>query len=476
VADIFISYAREDSSRARALAVALERRDWSVWWDRRIPDGRDFNRYIEEKLAEASCVVVLWSTASVDSKFVRDEAAEGLNGRLVPALLEAVRPPLGFRQLQTANLVDWDGQESHEEFQHFVASIRTVLGSTQEPGPAQVEVVEARQGGSLQRRLGAKSAGAILLAGVAVVLGLMAWPIRRPDAADRANPVQGSPLAPSGRLGTTQNDQAVDLLATASRAENSRGFRDCSECPEMVTIPAGSFRMGSESTEPGRHPSEGPVRHVRIEAFAIGKYEVTRDEFQIYINETRRTVSGCVGTVEYPDQNWQHNAVSQTGRHPVICVNWPYRLATESEWEYAARATSGTTWPWGNDPGLTCLHANVADSEYKKRFSTASDLHECSDGHMFTAPVGAGRDNRFGLFDMIGNVSEWVEDCYYETYAGARSDGSARIETGCGSRIQRGGGWASGPSTNRSASHLGQKADHRGYSTGIRVARTLNAR
>ena len=117
MADIFLSYAREDEQRARRLASALESRGWSVWWDRDIPHGKAYNAYIQEQLKAASCVVVLWSQYTLDSTFVLDEADEGLaNGRLVPCLLEAVSPPLGHRQHQAAHLYNWDGNPDHEEF------------------------------------------------------------------------------------------------------------------------------------------------------------------------------------------------------------------------------------------------------------------------------------------------------------------------------------------------------------------------
>jgi len=127
VAQIFLSYAREDQPQARLLANALERRGWSVWWDRHIPHGQDFRAYTQRELDSAACVVVLWSTASVDSQFVRDEASEGLNGRLVPALIEGVKPPLGFRQLQAASLTHWRGDEHDEEFISFLQSIESVV-------------------------------------------------------------------------------------------------------------------------------------------------------------------------------------------------------------------------------------------------------------------------------------------------------------------------------------------------------------
>ena len=136
MADIFLSYASEDVERARLLAAALESRRWSVWWDRQIPHGHDYTVFIQQQLDAARCIVVLWSKASVSSGFVRDEANEGLNGRLVPLFLEAVKPPLGFRQLQTANLSNWSGGASHDEFKRLVDSIAAIVPPSVPPIPA----------------------------------------------------------------------------------------------------------------------------------------------------------------------------------------------------------------------------------------------------------------------------------------------------------------------------------------------------
>jgi hypothetical protein len=129
VADIFLSYAREDELRARAVAGELESRGWSVFWDRRIPTGHDFGEHLQQQINAARCIVVLWSKASVASRFVRDEATEGLDGRLVPALIEAVNQPLGFRQLQAADLRNWHGERPHREFDWFVDSIAIIVAA-----------------------------------------------------------------------------------------------------------------------------------------------------------------------------------------------------------------------------------------------------------------------------------------------------------------------------------------------------------
>jgi hypothetical protein len=145
MAAIFLSYAREDEPRARTLATALESRGWSVFWDRRIPHGKDFNAHIQQQLDDARCIVVLWSKASLASHFVRDEATEGLNGRLVPALIEAVRQPLGFRQLQAADLSDWHGVLPHDEFDRFVDSIASVVPPSSDGSESATRASEAHE-------------------------------------------------------------------------------------------------------------------------------------------------------------------------------------------------------------------------------------------------------------------------------------------------------------------------------------------
>ena len=144
MADIFISYAREDAARARQLATALESRGWSVWWDRHIPGGQPFGEHIQQQLDAARCIVVLWSKAALKSSFVRDEAAEGRDdGRLVPLLLEMVKQPLGFRQLHAADFTDWTGEGPHDEFERTIASIPSLVAPQVAP-PATVVSTQPR--------------------------------------------------------------------------------------------------------------------------------------------------------------------------------------------------------------------------------------------------------------------------------------------------------------------------------------------
>ena len=264
----------------------------------------------------------------------------------------------------------------------------------------------------------------------------------------------------------------------ASR-EPGRRFRDCegSWCPELVVVPSGSYMMGSPESEAGRRDDEGPRHRVRIaKSFAVGVMEVTRGEFGRFVRETGHSTGNACWTYEGGEwkersgRSWRTPGYNQADAHPVVCVSsedarayvrWlsretgkRYRLLSESEWEYVARGGTRTSRYWGEGESGQCAHANGADRSLKTRkysdweWSTAS----CDDGHVYTSPAGSYTKNGYGLHDVMGNVWEWVEDCWHESYAGAPADGGAWTVGGdCERRVLRGGSWGLEPQDLRSA-------------------------
>jgi formylglycine-generating enzyme required for sulfatase activity len=285
-------------------------------------------------------------------------------------------------------------------------------------------------------------------------------------------------------------------------------FRDCPNCPQMVVIPAGSFLMGAPSDETGRDDIEGPQHRVAIAQFAAGKYDVTRAEWKLFVKDTnRKVVGGCAWTPSNqelnPDASWEKLGFPQDDTHPVVCVSWAdvhdyigwltaktgkkYRLPSESEWEYAARAGSTKTFPWGAT--ATHEHANYGQED------CCSPLAKDNDKWEETSPVGSFPPNKFGLYDMHGNVLQWVQDCFSDSYAKAPSDGtpyqrSIKLKTSgnladmtgadsCAYRMVRGGDWGDPPSMIRSAFRNFAPApgttlaNYRSGGLGFRVARSL---
>ena len=276
-----------------------------------------------------------------------------------------------------------------------------------------------------------------------------------------------------------------------------RRFRDCAECPEVVVVASGSFMMGSPGGEDGRDDDEDPVHRVRIvEPFAVGVMEVTRGEFGRFVRETGHSTGNACRTHEGGEwkersgRSWRIPGFSQADGHPVVCVSWEdaqsyvrwlsgetgkrYRLLSESEWEYVARGGTRTSRHWGDRASDACQYANVADRSAKEKY-TRWAIHECRDGYVHTAPTGSFVANPYGLHDALGNVWEWVEDCWHDDYDGAPTDGSAWTSGGgCSRRVLRGGSWGNSPGFVRSANRSGSPSGNRDSLVGFRVARTLN--
>ena len=264
-------------------------------------------------------------------------------------------------------------------------------------------------------------------------------------------------------------------------------LRECKKCPELVVVPPGSFMMGSPAGESEREDDEGPVHRVTLLPFAVGVNEVTRGEFARFVSATGHSAGNSCWTVEDGEwkeksgRHWKKPGFSQTDGHPVVCVSWEdaksyvrwlsretgegYRLLSESEWEYAARA--GTTGPFHTGPTISTKQAN-----YNGNHTYGSGRKGRYRGK--TTKVGSYPANDFGLHDVHGNVWEWVEDCWNGSYEGAPEDGSARESGDCARRVLRGGSWGADPQLLRSAFRGRNTTGDRYDFVGFRVARTLD--
>lgn len=326
---------------------------------------------------------------------------------------------------------------------------------------------------------------------------------------------QGEDLQFTTRSGETLPASCPDVLPPAPQlfvfdpmplATEGEVFRDCAACPEMVVIPEGTFRMGSPASEPGRSDDEGPQHSVAISAYALAKTEVTVGEFRRFVEATayrtdaERNADGNTGCFTHQGgtefgwtsgMSWRDPGFSQSDRHPVVCVSWNdaqaylnwlsdetgerYRLPSEAEQEYALRAGSISTYPWGSNVNAACTHGNILDQTVVR--STLSDFASlaisCTDQATFTAAVGSYQANRFGLYDMIGNAIEWGEDCWNESYRGTPSDGSTWMIGDCSLAMLRGGSWVNNGQYLRSADRYGYPRANRSSLIGFRLARSV---
>ena len=266
---------------------------------------------------------------------------------------------------------------------------------------------------------------------------------------------------PAPQVATVAPQASVSAGAHAANA-----FRDCDACPVMISIPAGNFMMGSEESEPDRTRREGPRHRVTIaRSLAIAKFETNFDEWDACVRER-----GC-----------RHEAFDDTwgrGKQPAINVSWHdageyvawlskktgkhYRLPSEAEWEYAARAGTTTAFAFGEK-------INARQARFTDSMRIVATVTSTMAGR--SVPVGTYQANAFGLHDMHGNVWEWVQDCHNAIYRGAPTDGSAWLVGSCPIRVVRGGGWNNRAPFLRSASRHYDNANARRNNIGFRVVR-----
>jgi formylglycine-generating enzyme required for sulfatase activity len=290
-------------------------------------------------------------------------------------------------------------------------------------------------------------------------------PLKKQQAdivAQAAEAAKNKAEAERQRLAMLQEQEATAKKRAEGRDGSTAGriLRDCPQCPEMVVVPEGCYIMGSHENN-----DEKPVHQVTIaKPFAVSKFAVTFADWDACV-----AAGGCKHKPE--DQGWGRKT------RPVINVSWndatkeylpwlsrktgkTYRLLTEAEWEYAARAGTTTAYAWGDEVGRANANCIGCDRQWGMSWHTE--------------PVGSFRPNAFGLYDMHGNVWQWVEDCYHDTYQGAPTDGAAWVTcTDAGRRVARGGSWHDNAQLLRSAARSGWEADNRIYLMGFRLARSL---
>lgn len=410
MADIFLSYSRDDRPKAEIIAKALEAAGYSVWWDKVLRAGQTYDEVTEDMLSDSKVAVVLWSKTSVNSKWVRAEATLGQRRcALVPAMIEEAERPIMFELVQSADLIGWEGDIEEPRWRQFVADIQLGIAKQTppepEPEPEEVEQPQKKKG-----KLG-------LLISI-IMLSLLGG---------------GAYMAWNGHF---------DHLADS--------FSDCDVCPKMVRLEPGVFNMGSPDDEPGRTGTEGPRHLVQIPAFAVAETEVTFAEWDACVAD-----GGC-GGYSPPDQGFGR------GDQPVIGVSWndtqayvqwlslragrTYRLPSEAEWEYAARANTMTAYWWGVEFNTEIVPLDAPRA--------VSDLQA----------------NPFGLKGLLGNAREWVEDCYVNSYLDAPTDGRAQVDGDCSRRVLRGGAWSRNAEDHRAANRARTDADTRDNVFGFRVA------
>ena len=559
--DIFLSYNREDQAKAKLIATALASEGFDVWWDTVLRAGQTYDEVTERQLHESRAVVVLWSSRSVKSKWVRAEATLGdRKSALIPVMIEPCDRPIMFELIQTADLIGWEGDTGNSNWKSFIADVREHVqrtslqaksASAPDPTPASPERTEksapaetieaafwmsiqdgddpeefesylerypdghfaalarkrvagltaakvaaataaaapaapepmraaaavqpaprpqipptaprsdpfqrnaapqARKSGSpLPLVIGAVVAVAVIGAAVAVVPGMMnsgAPPEPVQQASTPFEPALAPVAAPEPAIPAETASVSVEEVVEPPPPIVSKVFRDCDECPEMMRLEAGAFTMGSAASEAGHRAWEGPQRQVTIAPMAVSMREVSLSEWDACV-----AAGGCSNYTP-TDKGWGR------GARPAIMVSWndaqayakwlsgktgkAYRLPTEAEWEYAARGGTLTAYWWGD------------------RFE-ASRVPRGK-----TEETGFGDANGFGLFNVSGNVAEWVQDCYVNTFANAPVDGSAVSTSNC-QRVIRGGSWKSDAADLRLANRSRLSATTRDSAIGFRV-------
>jgi formylglycine-generating enzyme required for sulfatase activity len=492
---VFISYSRKDMVFADRLEAALKARGFEPLIDREeIYAFEDWWKRIQALITGADTIIFVLSPEAATSDICREEVefAALLNKRFAPVVCKRVDDNAVPAPLRRFNYIFCDDDAQFEARINLLA----------EALETDIEWIRKHtEFGAIARKweiAGSPGPRGLLLRSP-MLDEAERWLASRPPQGPEPTRITRAFIVESRRAATQQKVRALLTIAAvtlvvgvlmgawfergylqlrwdlwqnvlSTGAERSlkpkQEFQECSRCPVMVVVPAGEFMMGLPATEKGREERESPQHKVTIaKPFTVSKFEVTFDDWGACVE-----LGGCENYLPV-DSGWGR------GNRPLIYVNWEdakeyvawlstltgksYRLLSEAEYEYAVRAGTQTAFPWGDDiklNGTAMTNCGSCGSRW--------------DGKQ-TAPVGSFAANGFGLYDMVGNVWEWTEDCYTFSYNGAPADGSAWISGDCSSRILRGGSWFDVPQDLGSALRVGHVAVGRYSNLGFRVGRTL---
>jgi formylglycine-generating enzyme required for sulfatase activity len=501
--DVFISYPHANKATADAVCAALEADGVRCWVaPRDVPPGSEWAAALVEAIDRCRLMVLVFSSHSNQSKQVFREIQRAFDREapVIPFRVEDVNPEKSLAYyMGSVHWLDAFTPPLEQHLQRLVTSVKAILrtrkevdGDSEPRNRSDVEITRdgsipgrpgnhdpafannervandvARETGNQTRKAWRPPLRAILIASVLCLAGfgsLGVWTaikLRTPAPADSKND-----------SATVSSGLSTPLTSEGERAlEPGNFFKECDKCPEMVVAPAGKFTMGSPIGEPGRNVDEGPQHSVTFaRRFAAGKFAVTFDEWDACVAD-----GGCNG-YRPNSSGWGR------GKWPVINVSWadakayvawlaettgkPYRLLTEAEREYVTRAGTTTPFWWG--ASISTNQANYNGSPFGQGAKGQDRGH--------TVTVDSFEPNPWGLYQVHGNIYEWVEDCWIASYEGAPNDGSAQINGDCSYRAIRGGSWDYDPEFLRSASRLGWLAETRDIWLGFRVGRTLPPR
>lgn len=512
---VFVSYSRRDASAfAEELVTGLELAGFAPFLDRHdIVAGEDWEARLNGLIEHADTVVYIVSPESVRSERCEWEVNTALEKtkRILPVLFAPVPEADIPEQLRRRQFVRFDtGQSVTRPLAQLAEALRQnldwirehtrigelsarwnargraeslllrgddlsaaqVWAASRSPNaPAitdlmlafiaaskEAEAAQFARSSAAQRRI-IRMQSLLTVSLVVVIIGLIAW-------------INQSYIHEQWRwFMVTRPYKATDvqpkvLSAAAEHAlKPGDAFSECAkdqECPAMILIPPGQFTMGSPPDEPGRYPNESPQHRVAIATpFAVSKFQITVANWNtcVAVGPCQPVSDGGFPGDRQPVINVSYDEAKQYAAWLSLMTGKTYRLLTEAEWEYAARAGTTSVYYWGDQLGVdnaNCLHCG-------SRW----------DGQQ-PAPVGSFRPNKFGLYDMAGNVWQWVEDCYHSTYDHAPIDGAAWMTGGnCASHMARGGAWDYSPARLRSADRDGYATSTKVFYLGFRVARTL---